>query len=174
MKGRSIGIITSQPAVDDGAITEDAATKAGRMVELCDAYESPILSLIDTPGTVVRRGGDDGETSTQPGVNRWHTRAVLAHHHRTVPLFAVQVRRGGGLGPAILGGLGSGRSVPVFWVAWPSTELGNNDGYAAVRYQDAYDDVIAPGATRRNIIRLLEGMPRRLDRAAKKHPIDTW
>ncbi len=174
LNGRSIGIIASQPNVAGGVIDEDAATKAGRMVELCDAYEYPILSLIDTSGTVVTRKRGTDEATSQPGINRWHTRAVLAHHHRTVPLFAVQVRRGGGLGPAILGGLNSGRSVPVFWAAWPSTELGVSDGYAAVRHQNAYDDVIAPADTRRNIIRLLDGIPRRLDRAEKKHPIDTW
>ncbi len=174
MNGRSVGIIASQPNVNDGAIDEDAATKAGRMVELCDAYDYPIISLIDTPGTVVSRRGGNGDAPPQPGINRWHTRAILAHHHRTVPLFAVQIRRGGGLGPVILGGLNSGRSVPVFWAAWPTTELGDSDGYAAVRYQNAYDDVIAPADTRRNIIRLLNGMPRRLDRATKKHPIDTW
>lgn len=174
MNGRSVGIIASQPNVADGVVDENAATKAGRMVELCDAYEYPIVSLIDTPGTAITRNQGTAEATVQPGINRWHTRAVLAHHHRTVPLFAVQVRRGGGLGPAILGGLNSGRSVPVFWAAWPSTELGVSDGYAAVRYQNAYDDVIAPADTRRNIIRLLNAIPRRLDRAAKKHPIDTW
>ena len=182
IEGRSIGVIASQPVVDDGAIDENAATKAGRMVELCDAYELPILALIDTPGTIVTRSAGsspiadpaDRTGSTQPGVNRWHTRAVMTHHHRTVPMFAVQVRRGGGLGPAVLGGLSSGRAVPVLWLAWPTTVLGRPDGFAAVRHQDGFDDVVDPAETRVRIGRLLAGIDRRLDRPAKKHPIDTW
>ena len=49
-QGRSVGIIASQPLVAGGAIDQHAATKVARMVELCDAYEYPIISLIDTPG----------------------------------------------------------------------------------------------------------------------------
>ncbi len=180
MNGRSVGVIASQPLVADGAIDENAAVKIGRMVELCDAYEFPIVSLIDTPGCVTRFTSasvdDDGEAAivVQPGLNRWHTRPVMAHHHRSVPLFAVQVRRGGGLGPAVMAGMASGRSVPVLWLAWPTTELGRADGFAAVRNQNAYDDVVSPADTRRHIVRLLPAVARRLERSAKKHPIDTW
>lgn len=176
--GRSVGVIASQTLVDNGAIDEQAATKIARMVELCDAYEYPILSLIDTPGCVVtlRKTGEVSEDSAanQPGLSRWHTRAIMAHHHRTVPLFAVQMRSGGGLGPAVLGGMASGRSVPVLWLAWPTTSFGRRDGYSAVRHQDAYDDVVSPVDTRQRIVRMLARLPRRLDRPVKKHPIDTW
>jgi len=82
--------------------------------------------------------------------------------------------RGGGLGPAVLGGMTGGRSTPVLWAAWPSTDIGTADGFAAVRNQHAYDDVIAPAETRQRISRLLARLPRQLDRVAKKHPIDTW
>ena len=115
---------------------------------------------------------------SMPGLSRWHTRPVMAHHHRTVPLFAVQIGRGGGLGPAIMGGLASGRNVPALWLAWPSTDIRSTDGFAAVRNQHAFDDVVAPSSTRQMITRLL----RHLDgdtlsssrRTAKKHPVDTW
>ncbi len=176
--GRSIGVIASQTLVNDGAITQNAATKIARLVELCDVYEFPILSLIDTPGCVVNRTGNlaqgTDDEALQPGIDRWHTRAVMNHHHRTVPLFAVQVGRGGGLGPAVMGGLSSGRSVPALWLAWPSTVLGQPDGYAAVRAQNAYDDVVEPSVTRTMIRRMLAGMPRVLDHDQKKHPVDTW
>lgn len=170
--GRSVGIIASQPAVDDGAIDENGAVKVNRMVELCDSYEFPIVSLIDTPGCVTRRGS--GGDRVAAGLTRWHTRPIMAHHHRTVPLFAVQVRRGGGLGPAILGGLSSGRSVPVLWLAWPTTEIGRPDGFAAVRHQDAYDDVVAPIETRPRIARMLRHLPPSSGRSVKKHRVDTW
>ncbi|MGF1596845.1 MAG: carboxyl transferase domain-containing protein [Acidimicrobiales bacterium] len=184
MDGRAVGIIASQPVVDDGAIDQAAATKIGRMVELCDSYELPIVSLIDTPGCVTTfttatsatgNGTASEQVVTQPGLDRWHLRPVMAHHHRTVPLFAVQLRRGGGLGPAVLAGLTSGRSTPVLWLAWPTTELGPGDGFAAVRNQHAFDDVVAPAATRELIVRSLAGIVRRpTHRTAKKHPVDTW
>lgn len=181
MDGRSVGVIANQPMIANGTIDEQAATKVARFVELCDAYEYPIVSLIDTPGCVVStkastaQPGSAGEKArTQPGMNRWHSRAIMAHHHRTVPLFAVQIRRGGGIGPAVIAGLGSGRSVPALWLAWPTTELGKADGFAAVRHQDAYDDVVSPLETRERISRLLGKMAWRTTRAAKKHPIDTW
>ncbi len=170
MNGRTVGVVANQPLADDGAIDEQAATKIGRFIELCDVYEYPILSLIDTPGCSV-----DGSV---PGLNRWHTRPVMAHHHRTVPLFAVQIGRGGGLGPAIMGGMASGRNVPALWLAWPTTDIRSADGFAAVRSQQAFDDVVAPSSTRQMITRLLThldgtaspGSPR----TAKKHPVDTW
>lgn len=174
LNGRTVGVIANQPLVDGGAIDENAATKIGRMVELCDAYEYPIISLIDTPGCITRFVADDGTAVVQPGLNRWHSRPVMAHHHRTVPLFAVQIRRGGGLGPAVMGGLSSGRSVPVLWLAWPTTEIRRPDGFAAVRNQHAYDDVVGPADTRTRIDRLLSRIDRKLDRTEKKHPIDTW
>lgn len=170
--GRSVGVIASQPTSDDGAIDEDGATKAARMVELCDAYGYPIVALIDTPGTIVRRTGNGG--GAVAGVSRWHTRAIMAHHHRSTPLVAVQIGRGGGLGPAIIGGLASGRSVPVAWWAWPTTTIGEPDGYAAVRHQDAYDDVIAPAETRPRLCRLLDHLPPRPERTVKTRPIDSW
>ena len=73
-----------------------------------------------------------------------------------------------------MGGLASGRSVPLLWLAWPTTEIGRADGFAAVRAQNAYDDVVDPAATRTMITRLLKGLSRNLDRAQKKHPVDTW
>lgn len=172
--GRSVGVIANQPAVAGGAIDEHAATKIGRMVELCDTYEFPIVSLIDTPGCVTNFTDPDGEARSQPGLNRWHTRAIMAHHHRTVPLVAAQLRSGGGLGPSVMGGLASGRSVPVLWLAWPTTQVGRGDGFGAVRNQNAFDDVIVPSATRQMMARMLARIGRPPAREAKKHPVDTW
>ena len=169
MDGRSVGVIASQPRVDNGAIDESAATKIGRFVELCDVYEYPILALIDTPGCALADAG------WMPGLNRWHTRPIMAHHHRTVPLLAVQVGRGGGLGPAVMAGLASGRSVPALWLAWPTADVRSSDGFAAVRNQHAFDDVVAPSATRQMIARLLRHLDRdTAPRIHKKHPVDTW
>lgn len=161
--GRTVGVIASQPLVDDGRIDESAATKVGRFVELCDSYEYPIVAVIDTPGTSGPLG-------------RWHTRPLLAHHHRSVPLLSVQLRRGDGLGAAILGGLNNGRNVPTMRLGWPGIELGRADGYAIVTDHQGFDDIVLPGETRDRLAAMLRLLPRvgPRERQAKKHPIDTW
>ena len=174
MNGRSVGILANQPLVDDGAIDENAATKVGRFVELCDAYEFPIISLIDTPGCVSTWGGKNEEPTTEPGITRWHTRPFLAHQHRSVPLFSVLVRRGRGFGPSVMAGSLNARSVPALCLAWPAAEVGRPDGFAAVHNHHAFDDVVTPAETRERIIRVLHYLKRDLGRSEKKHPIDTW
>jgi len=174
LDGRSVGVLASQPAVSGGAIDELGAVKAGRFVELCDAYDLPLVVLIDSDGCVTTWDDGDGGTVTEPGVSRWHTRPIVAHQHRAVPLFAVHVRRGRGMSPFVLAGSPNARSVPVMSVAWPTVELGHHDGFAAVRNANAHDDVIDPVETRERIVRLLAHLPRPAGRTAKKRPVDTW
>jgi acetyl-CoA carboxylase carboxyltransferase component len=176
LNGRSVGILASQPAVAGGRIDEGAATKAGRFVELCDVYDFPLVVLIDTEGCVTTWTDDDGRTISEPGVSRWHSRPILAHQHRTVPLFSVQLRRGRGMGAQVLAGSAHARSVPVMHAAWPTVELGHVDGFSATRNANAFDDVIDPAETRQRIVRLLARLPRPRPAPAtpKKHPVDTW
>jgi acetyl-CoA carboxylase carboxyltransferase component len=193
MGGRSVGVLASQPQVDGGAIDDDAATKVARFVELCDAYDFPIVSLIDTPGCVGRRprgdgrdgterahrtDGTDGEGGRRPaleaGFTRWHGRAVMAHHHRTVPLFSVRLRHGAGAGPLVMAGTANGRTVPTLALAWPTAVLGRPDGFSVFHDRHALDDVVLPVETRERIVRMLAHRPRPTDRREKKHPVDTW
>jgi len=117
--GRSIGIFANQPFSPlAGAIDSDAADKASRFVELCDAYELPLVSLVDNPGYMV---GPDAERG---GIARHHARPLASLHHRTVPLYSVQLRKAYGLGPYAMSGYGSSRKVPELRLAWPSVESG--------------------------------------------------
>jgi acetyl-CoA carboxylase carboxyltransferase component len=117
--GRSVGIFANQPlSAIAGAIDSDAADKAARFVELCDAYELPLVSFIDNPGYMV---GPDAERA---GIARHHARPLSALHHRTVPLYSVQVRKAYGLGPYAMSGYGSSRRMPELRLAWPSVESG--------------------------------------------------
>ncbi len=176
MDGRSVGVLANQPSVDAGAIDESAAIKIARFVELCDAYEYPILSLIDTPGFVTRwSSGAKGDGVTlEPGMTRYHARTLMVHHHRTVPLFSVQIRRGYGLGPFAMAGYGDSHGVSALRLAWPTVEVGRVDGFSVSQSQNPFDDVVDPAETRERIIRVLRHLKRKLDQAQKKHPIDTW
>ena len=117
--GRSVGIFANQPKSPlAGAIDSDAADKASRFVELCDAYEFPIISFVDNPGYMV------GPQAERDGIARHHARPLSALHHRTVPLCSVQIRKAYGLGPFAMSGYGSSRVVPELRLAWPSVESG--------------------------------------------------
>jgi acetyl-CoA carboxylase carboxyltransferase component len=173
VEGLTIGVLANQPAHCDGAIDENAATKAGRFIEQCDAYQFPVLSLIDTPGAVTT-WTTDGDTVTEPGISRWHTRPIVAHQHRTVPLFAVQTRISHGIATHIMAGPPTAPTPSVFTLAWPTTEIGHIDGYSATRNVNAFDDVINPGQTRQHLARMLGLLPTPKQSPVKKHPIDTW
>ncbi|MGH1493756.1 MAG: acyl-CoA carboxylase subunit beta [Acidimicrobiales bacterium] len=117
--GRPIGLFGNQPSSPvAGAIDSAAADKAARFVELCDAYELPLVSLVDNPGYMV---GPDAERA---GIARHHARPLAALHHRTVPLCSVQLRKAYGLGPWAMSGWGSSRVMPELRLAWPSVESG--------------------------------------------------
>ncbi len=174
IEGRTVGVLANQPLVSDGAIDANAATKISRFVELCDCYEYPIMSLIDTPGCITHWQQKGVSTTTEPGITRWHTRPLIAHQHRTVPLFSIRVRRGDGLGPALMTGYSSARGVPPLCLAWPTAELDRRDGFSAIQYGIAIDDVVTPAETREKIARMLRYIKRNLNQTEKKHPIDTW
>lgn len=117
--GHPVGIFANQPISPvAGAIDSAAADKAARFVELCDAYELPLVSLVDNPGYMV---GPDAE---REGIARHHARPLAALHHRTVPLCSVQLRKAYGLGPYAMSGWGASRVMPDLRVAWPSVESG--------------------------------------------------
>lgn len=117
--GRPIGVFANQPLSPiAGAIDAAAADKAARFVELCDAYELPLVSLIDNPGYMV------GPQAEREGIARHHARPLAALHHRTVPLCSIQLRKAYGLGPFAMSGWGSSRIMPELRLAWPSVESG--------------------------------------------------
>ena len=174
MGGRSVGVIASNPALAGGVVNEAAATKVARFVELCDSYERPIVALVDSDGCVTTWTADDGTIVTEPGVSRWHARPIVAHQHRSVPLFRVQVRRARGMAMHVLAGSPNARSVPVAALAWPTAEFGHVDGFSAVRAVDAHDDVVDPVETRHRVATLLARLPPAPPRTEKKHPVDSW
>ncbi len=174
MNGRSVGILANQPIVDDGAIDNNAAIKISRFIEICDAYEYPIISLVDTPGCVANWPQKDESEVVEPGITRWHTRPIISHQNRSVPLFSILVRRGYGLGPRLMTGYSSAKGVPALCLGWPTMETGRIDGFSAMQYSTAIDDIVAPSATREKIIRVLRHLKRDLNRTKKKRPIDSW
>ena len=125
IEGRPVGLIASNPAHLGGAIDADAADKAARFMQLCNAHGLPLVSLVDTPGFMV---GPNTEASAQV---RHVSRMFVAAAHLRVPFFAVVLRKGYGLGAMAM--TGGGFHAPVFTVAWPSGEFGAMGLEGAVR-----------------------------------------
>ena len=201
--GRAVGVIANQPlSAIAGAIDSDASDKLARFIQLCDAYDLPMVSFIDNPGYMV------GRPAEASGIARHHARPIIAHHHRTVPLYTIQLRKAYGLGPAAMGNSYAQRDLRL---AWPTAESGamglegaallvrrdeiaeTDDPAEARRIRDEFaenlrrqgsalnagrryefDDVIAPEETRERLIALLRLTPKPPPRTKKKHPIDAW
>lgn len=125
IEGRPVGLIANNPHHLGGAIDVEAADKAARFMQLCNAHGLPIVSLCDTPGFMV---GPDIEAQAQV---RHVCRMFMVASHLRVPFFAVVLRKGYGLGAQAM--TAGGFDSPVFTVAWPTGEFGAMGLEGAVR-----------------------------------------
>jgi len=204
IEGRPIGVMANNPLHLGGAIDSDAADKAARFMQLCDAHDLPILSLCDNPGNMV------GPEAEKTALVRHCCRAYVIGANLTVPTFMVMTRKSYGLGKLAM--TGGGMKVGVFAVAWPTGEfggmglegqvkLGRRKELAAIEdpaerlatYEkwvaELYDigkalntgshfqvdDVIDPAETRRWLIAGLRSVPPAPARHGKKRPcVDGW
>ncbi len=123
--GRPVGIMANNPLHLGGAIDADAADKAARFMQLCNAHGLPIVSLVDTPGFMV---GPDTEATAQV---RHVSRLFVAAAHLRVPLLSVVLRKGYGLGAMAMTGGGFHETLAT--VAWPTGEFGGMGLEGAVR-----------------------------------------
>src|SRR4051812_8704475 len=123
--GRPVGLLASNPLHLGGAIDADAADKAARFMQLCNAHGLPLVSLIDTPGFMV------GPAIEQQAQVRHVSRMFVAAAHLRVPFFSVVLRKGYGLGAMAMAA--GGFHAPEATVAWPSGEFGGMGLEGAVR-----------------------------------------
>jgi acetyl-CoA carboxylase carboxyltransferase component len=123
--GRPLGVVANDPTHLGGAIDADGADKAARFLQLCDAFELPLLYLCDTPGFMV--GPDAERTATV----RHFARMFLGGANVSVPTGTIVLRKGYGLGAQAMAG--GGFKAPLFTVAWPTSEFGAMGLEGAVR-----------------------------------------
>ncbi len=204
IEGRPFGILANNPKHLGGAIDFDAADKAARFLQLCDAFDIPIVSLCDTPGFMV------GPEAEKTALVRHVCRMFVTAASLSIPYFTVVLRKGYGLGAQAMAG--GGFHAQCFTVSWPTGEFGGMGLEGAVRLGfrkelDAIEDsaerenlfrsmvakyyetgkatniaavleidqVIDPVETRHWIIRGLESCPTPAPRQTRKRPfVDTW
>ncbi|MBC7681993.1 MAG: biotin carboxylase, partial [Ferruginibacter sp.] len=123
--GHPVGLLANNPVHLGGAIDADAADKAARFMQLCNAHGLPLVSLVDTPGFMV---GPDTEATAQV---RHVSRMFIAAAHLRVPFLSVVLRKGYGLGAMAM--TAGGFHAPLSTVAWPTGEFGAMGLEGAVR-----------------------------------------
>jgi acetyl-CoA carboxylase carboxyltransferase component len=204
IEGRPMGLIANNPTHLAGAIDSPGADKAARFMQLCDAFDLPILFLCDTPGIMV------GPEVEKTALVRHASRLFVVGASVTVPFFTIVLRKGYGLGAQAMAG-GSFKAG-LFTVAWPTGEFGGMglEGFVKLGYRGELaaledpaarkklfdemvarmyeqgkalstashfeiDDVIDPMDSRKWILGALGSAPEPPPRHGKKRPcIDTW
>jgi len=203
VEGRPLGIVANNPEHLAGAIDSDGADKATRFMQLCDAFDLPLLFLCDCPGIMV------GPEAERHALVRHASRMFVTGASLSVPFFTIVLRKSYGLGAQAMAG-GSFKA-PCFVVSWPTGEFGGMGLEGAVKlgyrrelaaldnlkerqalfkemvermYQRGkalnvashfeIDDVIDPADSRKWISNALNAAPP-ASRTGKKRPcIDTW
>ncbi len=125
VEGRPLGVLANDPTRLGGAIDADGADKAARFLQLCDAFELPVLFLCDTPGFMV------GPAAEQTATVRHFARLFLGGANLSVPTGTIVLRKGYGLGAQAMAG--GGFKAPLFTIAWPTSEFGGMGLEGAVR-----------------------------------------
>ena len=204
IEGRPIGVVANNPEHLSGAIDSDGSDKAARFLQLCDAFDIPVLVLCDTPGMMV------GPEIEKTALVRHCSRLFVTGANLTVPHVTIVLRKAYGLGAQAMAG-GSFKE-PFAAVAWPTGEfggmglegqvkLGFRNELAAIddaqdridRYEElvaaayergkalnagmsfAVDDVIDPADSRHWITAAFDAAPPPPPRKEKKRRnVDTW
>jgi acetyl-CoA carboxylase carboxyltransferase component len=204
VEGRPLGVIANNPGHLAGAIDSPGADKGARFMQLCDAFDIPIVSLVDCPGIMV------GPESEKTGLVRHASRMMVTGANLETPLMTIVIRKSYGLGAQAMAG-GSFRA-PLFTITWPTGEFGGMglegavklgyrkelqaledlearkalyDKMVAQSYERGkavnmashfeLDEVIDPAETRQWIMAGLKSLAPKPDRTHKRRPnIDTW
>ncbi|MDP9464616.1 MAG: biotin carboxylase [Actinomycetota bacterium] len=204
IEGHPVGVVANNPGHLAGAVDSDGADKAARFMQLCDAFDIPIVTLVDTPGMMV------GPAVEETALVRHCSRLFVTGANVTVPMVSVVLRKSYGLGAQAM--MGGSTKAPAACLAWPTGEFGGMGLEGAVRlgfrrelesvddpeareqtfqqmvarmYEHGkalnaashfeIDDVIDPADTRRWLVAILNSSPAPPARLGKKRPnIDTW
>jgi methylmalonyl-CoA carboxyltransferase large subunit len=196
LAGRTVGIVANQPCVLAGALDIDGSDKSARFVRFCNAFNIPLMTLVDVPGFL------PGVEQERGGIIRHGAKLLFAYSAATVPKITVVLRKayGGAYIAMCSKGLGADRVV-----AWPTAEIAvmGAEGAAEIvfrkeidaaedqsarrqelveAYRDTFsnpyvaagrrlvDDILAPEETRRYLVRALESLHGKRElRPQKKH-----
>jgi acetyl/propionyl-CoA carboxylase alpha subunit/acetyl-CoA carboxylase carboxyltransferase component len=204
IEGKPLGIVANNPTHLAGAIDSDGSDKAARFLQLCDAFNLPVLFLCDTPGMMV------GPEVEKTALVRHCCRLFVTGANLGVPFGTIVLRKAYGLGAQAMAG--GSFHAGTFAISWPTGEFGGMglEGAVKLGYRKeleavsdpaerralfdkmvaaAYargkalstatyfevDEVIDPADSRKWVVTGLLGAERKPGHARKRRPhIDTW
>ena len=195
--GRPVGIVANQPMILAGVLDIESSEKAARFVRMCDAFNLPIITLVDVPGFL------PGTDQEHDGIIRHGAKLLYAYCEATVPMIQVITRKAYGGAYVVMSSKSIGADLAF---AWPSAELAVMGSQGAVEivyrtelgaiedagekearrseliedYTERYanpsiaaergyvDDVIDPAETRRVLTRSLEMLSTKREELPKR------
>jgi propionyl-CoA carboxylase beta chain len=192
MDGHPVGIVANQPLVQAGCLDIKSSIKAGRFVRFCDAFNIPIITLVDVPGFM------PGSAQEYGGIIKHGAKLLFAYAEATVPKVTIITRKAYGGAYDVMASKHLRGDVNL---AWPSAEIAVMGPKGAVEiifrkdigdeekiaerteeYREKFanpfiaagrgyiDDVIAPHATRKRICRSLAMLQdKQLENPWRKH-----
>lgn len=122
--GRPVGVVANQPCQRAGTIDIEASRKAARLVQCCDAFNVPLLTLVDTPGF------EPGKDLEWRGMIRHGAELVMAYAQATVPRLCVVLRKAYGGAYIVMDSKTLGNDLCL---AWPCAEIAVLGAPAAVQ-----------------------------------------
>jgi acetyl-CoA carboxylase carboxyltransferase component len=139
--GYSVGIVANNPKHLGGVLDVDASDKAARFINLCDAFNIPLIFLQDVPGFLV------GSKVEREGIIRHGAKMLFAVADATVPKLTVVVRKAYGAGYYVMGGRAF---EPDLFVAWPTAEISvmGPEGLVSIAMAKALEVAPDPDAMR--------------------------
>jgi propionyl-CoA carboxylase beta chain len=133
LEGSTVGVVANQPMVLAGVLDIDSARKAARFVRFCDAFEIPILTLVDVPGFL------PGTTQEYGGVIKHGAKLLFAYGEATVPKVTVITRKAYGGAYVVMSSKHLRGDINY---AWPTSEVAvmGAKGAVEILYRSDLDD----------------------------------
>jgi acetyl-CoA carboxylase carboxyltransferase component len=147
--GRSVGVVANQPMHLGGILDGDSADKAARFIQVCDAFNVPLVFLQDVPGFMV------GSKVEHAGIIRHGAKMLHVMSAATVPKLTVVVRKAYGAGYYVM----CGRAYePDLIVSWPTGEISvmGAEGMVGIASKKLFGDAEPPPEAKKNLVEAIQ------------------
>ncbi len=147
--GRPVGVLANQPSWLGGILDNDSADKASHFVQICDAFNLPLVYLMDVPGFMV------GSKVEHAGIIRHGAKMLHTMAAATVPKITVVVRKGYGAGYYVM----AGRAFePDLLVAWPGAEISvmGAEGMVGIASRKLFGDQPPPAEMKQALVQQIQ------------------
>jgi len=145
MDGYPVGIVAQEPQVMAGVIDIDAADKITRFVRLCDCFNFPIITFVDSPGFL------PGSQQEHRGIIRHGAKVLYAYSEASTPKISIVTRKAYGGAYVVMSSKYLGTDLNL---AWPSAEVAvmGPDGAVNILYRKQIDAAENPDLERRRLV----------------------